>query len=314
LQTLVNLTASVPGNAPYASKQILELSSVELLDTSLTKVATIDDDGIHIAAYFGDANADQAYNSPDATFAQRVIVGSDTGLAAYQLADPYLIVDINRNGQVQSDDVTQIQRAIVGLSTPEIPSHPGLSPAPTGGPDPIVSIPQNLTASVGETIIVPVELLVTEPTGITLGGADISIAYDAATLELADAAVGQLLIGFGLSVNTSTPGVIRLTLGGSPLELAYSASGVLATLEFTVLGGAGTSTSINLLQSSASLHTALYDAAGRPLTLSPAPTDGEHDEVDGRVTIEPNKRLDLVDAVFAADELSADSEWIELNA
>jgi len=323
-QTLVHLTASVPSGAPYGSKQILDLANLHVLDTSPLPVElpAIDDDGIHVAAYFGDANGSQSYNAPDATAAQRLIVGLDTGFASYQLADPYLIVDINGNNQVQSDDVTQIQRAIVGLSTLQIPPHPGLTPAAVGGPDPIVSIPKNLTASVGETVVVPIELFVTEPTGITLAGADIAIAYDASTLELTDADVGQLLIGFGLSVNTTTPGLIRLSLTGSPLDLAYAASGVLASLQFTVLVGAGGSTPLNLLASSDSLHTALYENLGRPLTLAPAPTNGDDDEVDGLISILANDQpetaweLNAVDLAFDGENdftLELLEEPVEIN-
>jgi len=310
LKTLVSLTASVPSNALYSQKQLLDLSHVHLLDTSPVPVAlpAVDDDGIHVAAYFGDTNGDQSYNAPDATETQRLIVGIDTGFDSYQLADPYLVVDITGNGQMQADDVTQIQRAIVGLSTPNIPPHPGLSPPAIGGPDPIISIPQNLTASVGETITVPVELFVTEATGIELAGADIAIAYEASTLELTDADVGQLLVGFGLSINTTSPGIVRLSLTGFPLDLPFGASGVLATLQFTVIAGAGTTSRINLLQSSAAQHTALYDAAGRALTLSPAPTNGDDDEVDGLISIlgsdqpVPARSQAAVDSVFDGDD------------
>jgi len=285
--TILTLTAEVPSDVPYGAKQVLDIANLFVWGDSLEldELPSIDDDGIHIAAYVGDANGSQSYNAPDATAAQRLIVGLDTGFASYQLADPYLIVDINGNGQVQSDDVTQIQRAIVGLSTLQIPPHPGLAPALAGGPDPIVSLPQNLAASVGETVVVPVELFVTESTGITLAGADIAIAYDASTLELTAADVGQLLVGFGLSVNTTTPGVIRLTLTGSPLDLPYAASGVLANLRFTVLAGAGSATPLNLLASSDSLQTALYDDVGRALTLAPVPTNDQHDTVDGLLSI-----------------------------
>src|SRR5262249_46364797 len=113
-QTLLNLTASVPNTAPYASKEVLDITGLHVFDTSPTPVElpSIDDDGIHVAAYFGDTNGSQTYNSPDATLAQRIIVGTNTGLAAYQLADPYLIADITSNGTVQGNDVTLIQRAI----------------------------------------------------------------------------------------------------------------------------------------------------------------------------------------------------------
>jgi len=132
-QSLVKLTAHVPQDAPYTSKQWLDLANLQVLDTSPVPqaLATIDDDGIHVAAYFGDANGSQSYNSPDATQAQRIIVGIDSGIATFKLVDPRLIVDINENGQIQSDDVTLIQRAIVGLSVPPIPGLPGLPPQST---------------------------------------------------------------------------------------------------------------------------------------------------------------------------------------
>lgn len=132
----------------------------------------------------------------------------------------------------------------------------------------------------------PVSLLVTEPTGVTLAGVDLAISYDPTRLALSQAQVGQLLVGFGLSANTSTPGVVRLSLaGGAPLALPFDASGALVTLNFVVLAGAGTSTSINLLAESDSLHTALYDDGGAALTLQPAPTDEADDSVDGRLEI-----------------------------
>jgi len=284
-QTLVKLTASVPLTAAYAEKHVLDLMNLQILDSSFVALPVRDDDGIHIAAYFGDANGSQTYNTPDATFTQRIIVGLDTGLAAYQLADPNLVVEISGNGQLQSNDVTLIQQAIVGIANAEIPPWPGMSPIVDGGPDPIISIPQNLVASVGETTRVPVQLLVTEPSGVTLAGVDLAIAYDASRLELDDVQLGQFLVGFGLSVNLSTPGLIKLSLAASsPLDLAFADAGILAELDFRVLDGSGP-TRINLLSSDDALHTALYDELGRAMVLDPAPTNWDDDWVDGLLTI-----------------------------
>jgi len=307
--TLLRFTANVPATAPYAAKHVLNITDLHIFDSSSTslELTAIDSDGIHVAAYFGDTDGSRTYSAPDATFAQQIIVGTNAGLASYQLIDPYLLVDITGNGAVQANDVTQIQRAIVGLPSLAIPALPGLAPAVSGGPDPVVSIPQNLTSTVGESTIVPVEILVTEPTGITLADVDIAIAYDASTLELIDTDVGRLLIGFDLSVNTSTPGVIRLTLGGSPLDLAYAPGGVLATFQLTELGGAGTISRLNLLQSAASQQIALYDVVGRALTLSHAPANGD-DEVDGLMSILGNGHrnasweLSSVDTAFGSED------------
>jgi len=303
--TLVNITAQVPTAAPYAAKHVLDLANVHVYDTATlpAQIPAIDDDGIHIAAYFGDANGSQTYNAPDATLAQRVIVGTSSGLLVYQLADPNLIIDISANGLLQSNDVTLIQRAIVDLPVDEIPALPSLAVVSPGGPDPVVSIPQNLSGAVGETISVPIELLVTEPAGITLAGADLAIAYDATKFELSSVEVGALTIGFGLNVNLATPGIVRLSLAGnSALALPHNLAGTLATLQFTILAGAGSSSAINLLGQSSGLHTALYDEHGQALTLAPAPTDDDSDAVDGRVQIDWPQ---AVDAAFAdGDDLA----------
>jgi len=302
LQTMVSLTASVPGNATYASKQILNLTDLHVHDTSATPIEmpSLADDGIQLIAYFGDANGSQTYNAPDATATQRMIVGTNTGLAAYQLADPYLVVDITGNGLVQSNDVTQIQRAIVGLSTPEIPTIPGTPAAVVGGPDPVVSISQYLSAAVGESITVPIELLVTEPTGITLAGADLAIAYNDSVLQIDRVTAGELMVGFGLNANLSTPGIIRLSLGGSEMNLPHQALGVLANLQFTVIAGADSSSRLNLLATHEALQSALYDGLGRALTLSPVPTNADDDAVDGLLEIRPATLAQHIAAVDLA--------------
>lgn len=290
-RTLVNLIAAVPNNAPYGQKHILDLSNLQLLDLSPVPLAlpAIDDDGIHIAAYFGDANGSQSYNAPDATLAQRLIVGSNTGLSAYQLADPYLVVDITSNGQVQSDDVTQIQRAIVGLSTPEIPVFPGLGPVVSDGPDPIASISRDLKANVGEIVTVPIEVVVTTPADRALAGTDRVRAFGAYNLELTKVEVGRLLIGAGLSENTTTPSLVR----PSPLEPVYATRSVLV-MHFSALGVHGGSSSANLLGPYRSSQTALYDANGQTLSLVPSLTDMECDSIDGLLTVQAASLLRMV--------------------
>lgn len=277
--TLVNFTASVPANAPYGSQGILDLTDLQLSDTQLMPLAASDDDGIHIAAYFGDANGSQTYNSPDATLTQRLIVGLGTGFHSYQLADPYLLVDINSNGFVQSDDVTQIQRAIVGLSTPEISTLPSSSFNSSGDLAPQVFVPHNLSASVGETVTAPVQLFETEPRDTTRTEDNLAIAYNAAPLPLDELALGELTIGLGMGLNGAMPGVLPSSLsGGSSPALPGVAHGAASTQQFTVPAGAGSTGEINLLASD--------------------------DAVDGRNAIEP----------LAADEVYAtqDQSFVEL--
>jgi len=122
-QVLVYLHATAPPTATYAAVQILDLKNIALFDlvSAPMAVGAIDDDGIHVAAYLGDTNGSQSYNAPDATLMQRLIVGGNTGFVAYPLADPRIVADISSNGLIQANDVTYVQRAIVGFHDPEIP-------------------------------------------------------------------------------------------------------------------------------------------------------------------------------------------------
>ena len=143
------------------------------------EIPSIDDDGVHIAAYFADANASRTYNSPDTTLAQRLIAQINDGLPSYPLADPALIVDITLNGRVQANDVASIQRVITQIAVANVPEIPaGITPPAASGADPKISIPRDLTAAPGETVTVPVILEVTEGGGITISGTDIALSYD----------------------------------------------------------------------------------------------------------------------------------------
>jgi len=252
-QVLVRLTAAVPAAAAYAASHVLDLTDLRILHTSAAELPAIDEDGIHIAAFFGDANGSQSYNAPDATATQRIIVGSNSGLAPYPLADPYLVVDINGNNQVQSDDVTQIQRAIVGLSAPNIPSLPGFSPAVAGESNPGDSIPKSLAPSQGETATVPDNSLVTETSGVELAATDLALADDASTLQLNDIDVGELSIGFGLNNNAIIAGCSLQSLMSPARDLPPSSN---------------------------TLQSALYDVAGDSLTQSPATTNASAVAID----------------------------------
>ena len=81
--TLGDLAASVPDDAPYASKEVLHISNLSVFDNtpgtplSLPSVA---DDAIHVAAYFGDTNGNWTYTTQDVTLEQREIALVNTGL------------------------------------------------------------------------------------------------------------------------------------------------------------------------------------------------------------------------------------------
>ena len=112
----------MPGDAPYASAQALQLREVALNGGA---IAATGDAGVHLVAYFGDANGNEAYSATDASRILRLAVGLDGGLAAYTLVDPVILADINGNGSISATDATRILQHAVGLTRPEIPPLPG---------------------------------------------------------------------------------------------------------------------------------------------------------------------------------------------
>ncbi|NQV25187.1 MAG: VCBS repeat-containing protein [Rhodopirellula sp.] len=280
-------TATVPETAEYKAKQILDISSLAVYDDAENpgELPAIDDDGVHIAAFFGDANGSRTYNSPDTTLTQRLISQINDGLPAYPLADPTLITDITLNGRLQANDTTSIQRVITQIPVANVPELPvGITPPAASGADPQISIPRNLSGAVGDTVTVPVNLEVTEPGGITISGTDIALSYDATKFLISNVTLGNLLPGFSQVPNTSTAGTLFYTASSATgtSNLAQGTIGTLFTVDFTVLAGATPGESaINLRASSGGTFTAVFDNDLEELVLSPAPTNGDADLVDG---------------------------------
>ena len=76
-----------------------------------------------------------------------------------------------------------------------------------------------------------------------LAAASLTITFDPAVLQAQSASTGSLTPGWSLATNTGTPGEIRLSMaspGGT-----VSGSGVLATLEFEVVGSPGASSTLH---------------------------------------------------------------------
>src|SRR5262249_4627698 len=178
--TFATLQAAVPDTAPYRSKEVLDLQNL-LVNGQPGAVA---DNGIHAAAYLGDTDGNRQLSSNDASMALRVGVGLDGGLANFRLLDPAVVADASGDGQVSSVDASLIIRKVVGFSVPQIPDLPtGITPPPTGGPDPVLSLPR-VTAAPGSTVRVPVELTVTAAGGVVLAAADLALRWDPRLLML----------------------------------------------------------------------------------------------------------------------------------
>jgi hypothetical protein len=127
---LVRLTGTVPVGATYGGMHVLDLQSVEINDGA---IAARDDDGLHLAAYVGDANGDRRHSRNDLDVIRRVLNGRASGFEAYPLADPVLVGDTGGNGVITSRDLSLLLREFTGrrLSPiPDIPRLPGAGAAP----------------------------------------------------------------------------------------------------------------------------------------------------------------------------------------
>ncbi|MCY2987400.1 MAG: PKD domain-containing protein [Planctomycetota bacterium] len=298
---LGRIDAAIPADAPYAAKQVLDLTDVLVYDaqSGLPQPRPArDDDGVHVAAFVGDTSASWSYTGGDVTLLQRVIVASASGFPSYPLADPRIIADLNGDGVLSGADATLLQRVVVGFPVPTVPPIPaGLAPASSGGADPHVFIPTNFAAHAGRTVTVPVNLTVTDAAGITISSVDLVIGYDASKFAVGNFRLGSLLQGAGFGapvVNTTTPGIIRCTMStaGSTPWLATDTTGSLLAMDFSVLAGAAVGESrINLradfFDGLATTTTNVSDGAVSELTLNPVPTNADTDPVDGVFTVTP---------------------------
>jgi hypothetical protein len=125
LRNLVLVQATVPLSAGYGAAEVLRLSNA-----SGNAGALRTDDGLHVVANLGDANASRTLTTDDVTLIQRVATRADTGFAAYGLIDPTRIVDVNRDGRVTATDSGLVFNASKGLVVPAIPA----TVAPPVGP------------------------------------------------------------------------------------------------------------------------------------------------------------------------------------
>jgi hypothetical protein len=292
-----SFTARVPDDAPYGGKHVLDITALRAYDTATdpAELPALDDDGIHVAAFFGDTSGDGAYNSPDATLVRRVIGQVNTGFSAYQLADPVLIADITLNGRVQSNDTTNIRRAIGLVAVPNIPPLPtGLTPPAASGADPRIFIPRDLVGALGETVTVPVMIEVSESVGLTIGGFDVVLEFDPARFTVSQAKLGNLLLGTDVLGTMTQP---------APGQLIYTADSLIGTSRFpagtvgdlltlTVAVGAGAApgpAAWNLLANLGPSRTGVYDAALAELVLHPPLTNASGDAGDGLLLVDDGR-------------------------
>ncbi len=291
---LGGLTATVPANAPYKSKELLHWASLSLNGGAITAVG---DDALHAVAFLGDTSGDGTYTSADSVLLSNVAAAKDSGFAAFPILDPVILADLNGNGLVQSNDGGLLNNYLGGATVAQIPNYPGAPSNNPSGPDPTLSIPTNLSASPGGTVTVPVNIDDPHPKGSTgMTQALLALTYDPTvfTVTAADIHLGTVpAAGSGWVLQTrvdATTGQIAIILF-SATPIASSAGGSLVTIDFHVKPGAAPGASpINLAaevnpNGQGVVRTAVDDNQG-PYTLTPAPTDSPTDPgVDGLVKL-----------------------------
>jgi len=287
---LVRIIASVPATASYGAKHVLDLANVVINDGSLS---VADNDGVHLVGYFGDTSGDATYTTLDPLRVQRVIVGLDSGFAAYPLVDPVIVADISGNGVLSSLDASRLAQEIAGLDRPEIPPLPATTPTIVFvGPDPALSLGK-VEARAGTTVVVPLSIDVAQG----LESLQARIAYDADALDLVTVNTTSLTSGFVTIFDTTEPGMLRVDMSTiRPLE---GGGGALIKLTFRVGRGAAGTAAIDLQSAR------LNDGA---LVLTPLPVAGA-DATDGAVNVTPAKR-----AVQSEAAQSARIDWLRRGA
>ena len=263
---VVRFTATVPPDAPYGAKHVLDLSNVVVNGGA----AAGDNDGLHVVGYLGDTSGDATLSILDVTRLQRVNTRLDTGFAAYAMVDPVIIGDTSGNGALTSLDATRLLAELGGFDRLEIPPLPAVTPTINfAGPDPALQI-GSVAARAGALVSVPLTI----DTAAGLESARFSVVYDPAVLTLTGAATTPLTDGFLLQVDASEPGRIDIDMATTrPLA---GGAGSLLKLDFTVTATASPQvTSLDLVSAR------LNDGA---LVLTPTPQPGR-DGTDGSVRV-----------------------------
>jgi VCBS repeat-containing protein len=282
---IVKLDATVPNDAKYTEKHILDLTDISINKGAITARG---DDGIHVVGYFGDTSGNAAYSTLDGQLLQRVLLGYDRGFGAYRNTDPMIIGDITGDGLLNSLDGSRILQEATWYTTgnpvynrPEIPPIPtGIGPIQFGGPDPQVNIPGDIKVTLGDTITVPVNT--ENADGVS--SVQIRLAYDIQVLQVKEISRGTVTQDFGIFVAGDSGGIIRIDTSGMKPYKGYSGS--LTEITFKVIGMPSTGKTTVDLQ-----WVNLNDGH---MVIQPEPATGA-DSTDGLIQItaktSPKKQL-----------------------
>ena len=277
---LGGLVAYVPTNAPYRSKQLLQISSTVNGGT----IPTINDNALEVVAFLGNVSGTGSYSSLDSGLLLNVSSGADAGFASFPALDPAIVGDLNASGSVDSGDAVQLNaRNTVGSNPAFVPPYPGAPTNTQAGPDPTLSIPSVLAVNADGTVLAPVNIDDPKPAGSTgLLVAQLALRYDPSqfTVTAADVSLGsipQAGTGWQLqAVVDQTTGEIGISLASrTPIGSQESGSLVVIALHEKSTATTGP-TAIELVASVAPngrlFSTSVSDQQG-PFTLTPAPSN-----------------------------------------
>jgi hypothetical protein len=252
-------------------------------------------DAVEVVAFPGLVDGTFAVNALDSVYMAQVEGKVNTGFAAFHLADPRLLGDVNGDATIKAGSSGLVTRYGNSLTTPQIPwtGNPEYS---LSGSDPTVSIPSTLAVGGDGSVTVPVNIDDPHPAGSEgMVSATLAVSYDPAvwsvsTSDIRLGSVPESGSGWTLqSVVDPAAGQIGVTIW-SVTPITSSTAGSLVTIVFhrSDLAATGTTT-IDLVPSvdpdgSGMIYTQVADAQG-PLTLTPAPTDGYDPQIDGLVTL-----------------------------
>ena len=156
-----------------------------------------------------------------------------------------------------------------------------------GGTDPSASLP-DVTADPGESISIP--LTVNDMTN--LEGMGVTVTFDESVIDATGATLtGGVLDGqnYGLQVNTATDGQIVLIIYAT--ANLYSGSGVVAYLEFDVVGSQGDYTNLHFTQFEVNETSYLGNTTDGSVTINGGGTDPSASLPD--VTADPGESISI---------------------
>jgi VCBS repeat-containing protein len=283
---LVNITASVPSDAPYGASQVLRLVVPEGATGVLNEgaIPAITDAAVHKAVFVGDTNGNGGYSPADTGLIPQVTNNQATGFAAHPLTDPVIVGDVSANGSLSGLDASILAQEMIGLNPPQVPDVPAGPIGAFSAVDPAFGVTAPTLVRAGESVTLGVTLDIED-------GADVFAAGFEATTDPAALTYGNTAAGddwnaadWTLASNELSPGQVRaLSFNNNGTPSATGLNGI-AVLSYQVNANAnpGDVATIQIDPLDPNDGDLLWTSGSSSLTVT---LDGDHDrdgDVDGR--------------------------------